>query len=77
MIMKKGLPVWVTPANGGYMKTEHEMRCLELEQYRLRTPRGTREFQRPLYEFTSMENGTIAEIHKDDWKKERKHGFFW
>lgn len=54
------------------MKTELEMKCLEMEQYRLRKPRGTESFQRPLYEYTKAENRTIADLHEDDWRKDRR-----
>ena len=52
--------------------TDLEFKCLIMEQYRLRQPRGTEEFQRPVYQYTSQENRTIADMHEDDWKKERR-----
>lgn len=61
---------------GDYM-TDYSLKCMEMEQYRSKTPRGMKEFQRPLYEYTSIENRTIAEIHKDDWKKKRRYGDFF
>ena len=58
------------------MKTELQMKCLEMEQYRVKKPRGVENFQRPLYQYTSIENSTIADTHEDDWKKERTYGWW-
>ena len=68
--------IGVVSVEGSGMKTDLQMKCMEMEQYRVRKPRGHEYFVRPIYQYTSIENRTVADLREDDWKKERTYGWW-
>ena len=51
-------------------KSELQWQCLEMEKYRNRFTKLKPGFLRPLYQYTSQENATVAELHEEDYKKD-------
>ena len=48
-------------------RTDLEWACLEMQGYKTERPELKDGFLRPLYQYTSMENSTVARFHENDY----------
>ena len=51
-------------------KSDLQWACLGMEKYKQKYHKFNDGFLRPVYQYTSQEHATVAELHKDDYLKD-------